>query len=298
MMSYKEMTSNAEIRVLSTPDLLILILSQLPHSSLLKAKLVNTTWACLFKHVEIQAALFKRPWPKGSALYTETYSDVLRNKFSGFWPIKGEGVAIIKQDMLHFKESNDMPIDTPNILSSSEISLQTTRALQLPLQGHIDNCCSDWQWRQLLVCQPPIEVLELVQHVDRRGGSSLEFRTIIHRSDGLRMGFLYDAVRHWFEVERSLVVKLLWDRRTGDLIDDDDYYEDGSSYKTAEDKPCVTIWGRTNVGCSQYGGLTYNKYTFQHNSGHGKNPIPEIIKSGVEEVEYSMSDPKRIDSEW
>src|ERR1700712_5035117 len=137
------MTSYPQKRVLSTPDLLILILSQLPHSSLLKAKLVNKTWASLFEHVQIQAALFERPRPKDSALYTETYSDLLMNKFSTPWPSNREEYA---------------------------------------------NKNHSWQWRQLLVCQPAVESLEIVQQISRRGGSTLEFRTIIPRPYGLRVG--------------------------------------------------------------------------------------------------------------
>ncbi|RDL41474.1 Uncharacterized protein BP5553_01453 [Venustampulla echinocandica] len=293
MIPDKGMPSNAQKTVLSTPDLLISILSQLPHSSLLKAKLVNKTWASLFKHVEIKAALFERPRPKGSALYTETYSDVLMNKFSTFWPINGEAsdrVGIPESNVekkLRSKESNEMPVDVPKIYDPSEIHLQETMALQPRPHGHIDKC-RNWQWRQLLVCQPAVEVLEIVQYVNRRVGCDLEFRTIIPRSNGLRMGFLYDAVRHWFKVERSFEVNLLWNRKTGDLINNFDTYEGGPSYKTAEDKPCVTIWGMTSVGCGQWGGVTFEKYC----GGSGVDPRAQVIKSGDEEVEYSMSEPK------
>jgi hypothetical protein len=82
--------SAAQKTVLSTPDFLIIILSQLPHSSLLKARRVNRTWASLFGNMEIQAALFQHPRPQGSALYVETHSDILMDKFSTFWPINGE----------------------------------------------------------------------------------------------------------------------------------------------------------------------------------------------------------------
>jgi hypothetical protein len=83
--------------VLSTPDLLVIILSQLPHSSLLKAKRVNRTWASLCGHIEIQAALFQHPRPKGSALYVETHSDILMDKFSTFWPINREDKAVFSK---------------------------------------------------------------------------------------------------------------------------------------------------------------------------------------------------------
>ncbi|KAH8595365.1 hypothetical protein B0O99DRAFT_686787 [Bisporella sp. PMI_857] len=295
MTSNAAITSNAQKTVLSTPDLLVLILSQLPHSSLLRAKLVNKTWASLFEHVEIKVALFERPGPKGSALYTETYSDILMDKFSVFWPISGEEsdkVMLTKSS----KESNEMPVDEPNIHDQSEMHLQKTKTLQPRLQGYADNC-HNWQWRQLLLCQPAVEALEIVQEVEQRGGGILEFRTIIPRPNGLRMGFLYDAVRYWHKVERS-PVELLWNRRTGDLTNRKHIYVDGPSYKTVEDQPCVTISGQTSVGCGQYGGLTYENYASAHSHAQTHKPRARVIKSGDEEVEFFMSEPKIITYDW
>jgi hypothetical protein len=236
--------SEAQMKVLSTLDVLVIILSQLPHSSLLKAKLVNKTWAGVFENVEIQASLFVRPRPKESALYTETYSDLLINKFLT-WP---------------------------------------TNPAEYEDKHH------SWQWRQLLVCQPPVEALEIVQQVNQRFGGTLEFRTIIPRPGGLRMGFLYDAIRYWHQVENSSV-ELLWNRKTGDFTDSMRIYPDGSNYKTLDDKPCVTIWGKTGVGCGQYGGRT-----FEHHCNHAQTqkPTVRVMESGDERVEFSMSEPKLI----
>lgn len=283
-------SSVAQRTVLSTPDLLVIILSQLPHSSLLKAKRVNRTWASLFGHVEIQASLFQHPRPKGSALYVETHSDILIDKFSTFWPINGEDKAEFSKsstvETFHPEEWNKLPVDASNSHDPLETRLQNTTTLQPQQQrGHGDKCPHRQQWRQLLICQPPIKALELVQKVSQRVGGMLEFRTVIPRPDGLRMGFLYDAVRHWHEVERSRV-ELLWNRRTGDLVYHNQIYVDGPSFKMVEDKPCVTIWGQTSVGCGQYGGLTY--------ANHWSGQRAQVIKSGDEEVEYCMSEPKRI----
>lgn len=287
--SREAISSAAQKTVLSTPDLLLIILSQLPHSSLLKAKCVNRTWASLFGQVEIQAALFQRPRPKGSALYVETHSDILMDKFSTFWPINGEDKAVFSRSStvktFHPEDWNEISVDVSNSHDPSETRLQNTTTLQPQQQrGHGDKCPYRQQWRQLLICQPPIEALELVQEVDQRVGGTLEFRTVILRPEGLRMGFLYDAVRHWHEVERS-PVELLWNRRTGDLVRYDQIYVDGPSFKTIEDKRCVTISGRTSVGCGQYGGLTYQNYLSAQRV--------HAIKSGDEEVEYCMSEPKR-----
>ncbi|KFY52890.1 hypothetical protein V496_08095 [Pseudogymnoascus sp. VKM F-4515 (FW-2607)] len=238
----------AQMNVLSTPDILVIILSQLPHSALLTAKLVNKTWANVFENAEIQASLFGRPRPKESARYTEVYSDLLMNRFLAPWPTNREEYA---------------------------------------------NKSYSWQWRQLLVCQPPVEVLEIVQQVDQRGGVLFEFRTIIPRPNALRMGFLYDAIKYWHEME-SRRVKLLWNRRTGDLTDSNNYYPDGPSYKTFEDKPCVTISGETSAGCGSTGGLTFEHYQSTLHNTQTQRPRIRIIKSGDERVEFSMSEPKKI----
>ncbi|RDL31798.1 Uncharacterized protein BP5553_09200 [Venustampulla echinocandica] len=248
MASNAAMTSDAQMKVFSTPEILVIILSQLPHTSLLKAKLVNKTWASLSENVEIQASLFERPRPKESALYAETYSDLLMNKFLTPWPTNEEEYA------------NKYP---------------------------------SWQWRQLLICQPPVEVLEVVQQISQRVGGTLEFRTIIPRPNGLRMGFLYDAIRHWHQVEKS-PVELLWNRKTGDLTDRKHIYPDGPSYKAFDDKPCVTIWGKKSVGCGQSGGLTYELYRSTRNSTQTQKPRVRVIKSDDEKVKFSMSEPKLV----
>lgn len=279
-----EAVSFAAKTVLSTPELLVIILSQLPHSSLLKAKRVNKTWASLFGHVEIQAALFLHPRPKVSALYVETQSDILMDKFSAFWPINGKDDAAFPESStvktFHPKEWNEIPV-----YASDSHELLETRS-QNTTTCHGDKCPYSQQWRQLLICQPPIKALELVQNVNQRAGGTLEFRNVISRPDGLRMGFLYDAVRHWHEVERS-PAELLWNRRTGDLTYYSQIYPDGPSFKTTEDEPCVTISGGTSVGCGQYGGLTYAKY-------RSTQIATQVIKSGDEEVKYRMSEPKAI----
>jgi len=291
--------SDAQREVLSAPDLLLLILSQLPHSSLLKAKLVNKTWASLFKHVEIQAALFERPRPKESALYAETYSDLLMDNFSAFWSIYRDesDQAVLPESSIvtqpHPKESNEGPVDVPNVHRPSKNSSQKRMTVRLRIQKYTDKCLS-WQWRQLLLFQPAVEVLELVQHVSQRSSGTIEFRAIVPRPNGLRMGFLYDAVRYWHEVEKSSV-KLLWQRKTGDLVDPVYYYKDGTSYKTVEDKPCITIWGKTSVGCGQYGGLTYANYIPTRSGEQAQRSRARIMKSGDEEVEFFMSAPKDID---
>jgi hypothetical protein len=239
-------SSEAQKTVLSTPDILVLILSQLPHSSLLQAQLVNTTWAGLYNHVQIQAALFRCPRPPASALYCEPYSDLLIEKFfSSFWPGSQE---------------------------------QYTAAFHAP------------QWRDLLVSQPPARALEIIQDISCRGGGNLEFRTIIPRPEGLRMGFLYDAIRHWHEEEGS-GVRLFWHRTTGQPGSNRSY-ANGINFKTADSVPCVTILGKNSVGCGQWGGRTYSDYSYGNHQS--QRPAARIIRSGEEVVEFIMSRPKDV----
>ena len=242
-------TSAAQTQVLSSPDVLIIILSQLPHSSLLKARLVNKTWASLFGHVEILASLFQCPRPEGAAQYTEPYSDLFMTKFSSLWPLE----AAIGYANIHLSR----------------------------------------QWREILVCDPAVEVLELVQEVGRRAGTTIEFRATIHRPGSIRMRFLYDAIRYWHEVERGSV-KLLWERKTGDLINKDHIYPESSGFKTIDDKSCITIAGASSVGCGQDGGLTLDQYyTAQEPGLVGKSRV-RFIESGGERFEFSMSEPQDI----
>lgn len=155
MNPHAAMTSDARKEVLSAPDLLVIILSQLPHSSLLRAKFVNRRWASLFEHVEIQAALFARPRPKESALYTEIYSDVLMDRFSTFWPINGEDKAVFAKsstlNKFHSKESNETPVDESDIHCLSEMHSSEKKPLHPPQQGFADKCHYS-QWRQFLIC--------------------------------------------------------------------------------------------------------------------------------------------------
>ncbi|TVY84561.1 hypothetical protein LSUE1_G002749 [Lachnellula suecica] len=253
-------SSPAQKAVLSTPDLLVIILSQLPHSSLLKAKRVNRSWASIFEHVEIKAALFQHPRPKGSALYVETHSDVLMENFSSFWPVNGQDkVSFSKSTTVktfHLKLRSRPPVDASNGHVPSERDLESPDSQTLHQQGYGDKCPYGQQWRQLLICQPPIEALEIVQQVNQLGGEILEFRTVLHRPGGVRIGFLYDAIKHWDEVER-LDAQLLWNRKTGDPISPNQVYKNGEGFKTAEDMRCVTILGDTNVGNGRYGELAY-----------------------------------------
>lgn len=86
------------------------------------------------------------------------------------------------------------------------------------------------------------------------------------------MGYLYDVVRHWFEVERSFGIKLVWSRKIVDLINNYDVYEDESSYKTANHtgKDKCRMWAVWR--------LIYENHSSQNYSGHAVSPRAHIIK--------------------
>ncbi|KAJ6787214.1 hypothetical protein PWT90_06707 [Aphanocladium album] len=260
--------SAAQRAVLSTPDLLIIILSQLPHSSLLKAQRVNRTWASLFDHVEIQAALFKKPRPNQSAAYVEIYSDILRDQFEAFWPIPGEDRVRFSMDS---KTQRFHPEGWCKI-SASPFSDPNDRNTIIE-RRYEEVCPYRKEWGQLLVCQPSIEILELVRKYNTDDSEMVEYRSLIHRPNGLRMGLLYDAVTHWHALDPA--ASLLWGRKTGDLVDSNYFYIDGSSFKTGDDKPCLTMWG--------------TEWTPKHGD--------EVIRSDGEEVRCSISAPKAFFSE-
>lgn len=278
-------SSPAQKRVLSSPDLLIIILSQLPHSSLLTAKGVNRTWASLFEHVEIRAALFQVPRPKGSAIYTEAQSDILMNIFSHFWPEDNQDPPLFSNSLMrksfHNKNWTGSPTEILNSCDRLDTRRERTDWDQPQQQQEVEVMCPyRQQWQQLLVSQPPIEALELIQEVDVRGHGIVEFRAVVPCPNGLRMGFLYDAVKHWLEVERSSAT-VVWDRRVGeDVSDPTQLHTCSNSFMALAGKRCISILGYTSYGCGQYGGLTF--------ANRDSGPVIQFIQSGSEEVEYRM----------
>jgi hypothetical protein len=234
----KQMTtpSRAQRTVLATPELLVLILSQLPHSSLLRAKLVNTTWASVFEFPEVQAALFLCPRPKNAALYAEPYSDLLLSMVldTSVWPSESS-------DFWRFLSSKI----SPNLLN-------------------------------VLVCQPAVEYLEVIDIVSPDQGDVLEFRATIGCPEGLRLRFLVDAVKNWFYSSRQ--TKILWNRKIGDPADGSVIYTDGNDYKRFDRKPCITILVKTLL----------------HGFLRRRREGDWTIRSGSKDITFTMSEPRKV----
>ncbi|KAJ3495215.1 hypothetical protein NLG97_g3554 [Lecanicillium saksenae] len=237
----KEEFVSAQARVLSSPELLVNILSQLPHSSLLKAQRVHKTWADLFATVEIQAALFQRPRPARSPEYVEPYSDILQAKFPAFFPtttkasrgFSRRGVA----DEYPIEAWSELPIDNAHNGGVPSKALQHGTPLYMRSRKRPRiQCPHRHKWSEMLVAQPPIRALELIQQVQEQFTNKLEFRAVISCPNGLRMGLLYDAVKHCHEVEGS-GAELLWNRRTGDTTAKHISYVDGTGFGTDKDQP-------------------------------------------------------------
>lgn len=294
----REECVSAQARVLSSPELLVNILSQLPHSSLLKAQRVSKTWADLFATAEIQAALFQRPRPTGSPIYVEPYSDILEARFPAFFPTTTQTLGWFSRsyvmDELLREVWSKLPIDKAHNggVPSRGLRYDTLHNVQSRKRPRIQ-CPHRRKWSEMLVAQPPIRALELIQQVEVQFGDTVEFRAVILCPDGLRMGLLYDAVKHCHDVEESRA-KLLWNRRTGDVTAKHISYVDGTGFGTDRDQPCVTVLGRSVDGCTNATGvsLTYR------NHANGRAGRGQVIQSGEEDFPYCMSGPKFLSYDY
>lgn len=257
-------------------------------------------------------------------MYMERYSDLVMDRWAEFWSVGGvakeedEEEEDSDEDMGRDEENREESTEEAPSKATSPLSPTTTRpepikhrtqtdrrgrtTIELRLTHSLSSTTStpphSWQWRQLLFSQPPIRNLELVQQISRRVGSTLEFRSTIHRPNGLTMGFLYDAVRYWHEVEGSPVQLLFGNsRKAGDLVDEWIYYPDGQGLKWdgvgEEERDCVTIWGKTSVGCGQYGGLTYASWG-PTREGQVRRERRRYIRSGDEHVGFEMGEPREV----
>ena len=291
----REECVSAQARVLSSPELLVIILSQLPHSSLLKAQQVNKTWADLFATAEIQAALFRRPRPTGSSVYVEPYSDILEAKFPAFFATttkagRGFSRSYVVDEFPPSEAWCELPIDKAHNggVPSRELQYNTTHYVLPSRKGPRITCPHRHKWSELLLAQPPVRALELIQQVEEQWGRMVEFRAVISCPDGLRMGLLYDAVKHSHEIEGSRA-ELLWNRRTGDITAKRISYIDGTGFGTDKDQPCVTVLGRSIDGCCGDGtALTYRNYW------NGRAGRDQVIQSGEDGYQYDMSGPKEL----
>ncbi|KAJ7692869.1 hypothetical protein B0H17DRAFT_1060892 [Mycena rosella] len=171
--------STARDTVVSTPELLALILAQLPmRDLLLTAPLISKTWHEVTLSPTVQRALFFQPDPSPSAPIT---NPLLMEVFPPFFAPEGTnrwawpGTA------------------------SSIASMPWAKAPEAFKRA-------DASWRRMLLVQPPAQKMIVVETCHGQMGDS-ESRTVLH--DGpLRMGQLYDlAVPFVAQIASSFCVR-------------------------------------------------------------------------------------------
>lgn len=94
--------------------------------------------------------------------------------FATFWPKTGKNQATFPKGpaikTFHPEGWREKPTNTPSTPGSSELlAATTTTTVHSQQQKDGAGCPYEQQWRQILVCQPPIKALALVQEVDVRG---------------------------------------------------------------------------------------------------------------------------------
>ena len=155
----------ASHRVISTPELLEIILLQLDMRTLLtSAQLVSRTWHGLItKSSRLQKALFFLPDTNSKE---RTKNPLLAELFPQWFPSQ--------RRLLHGSQAKTIK--------------------KLPLAYHLDAYMRvGASWRRMLIHQPPIYELGLVNLCRGQGGGNVQFGTV-RREDGLRMDTLYDKV--------------------------------------------------------------------------------------------------------
>ncbi|KAJ6783537.1 hypothetical protein PWT90_10060 [Aphanocladium album] len=181
----------------------------------------------------------------------------------------------------------ELPIDKSHNPDLSPRLRSVAACERLLPRGTVASCPHQQKWSDIRISQSPIEALELVQEFELGYRETLEFRAVILCPRDLLLGLLYDAVKHWHDIERSRA-QLLWHRKTGDVTCRGHAYADGIGFTTTAHLPCVTILGRTAGMCDQEIGLT------SRNWEEGQGSRVQVINSGGEDFQYCMSEPKTI----
>ncbi|KAJ5970615.1 uncharacterized protein N7479_000533 [Penicillium vulpinum] len=162
-------TKSAINKVLSTPEILEMILVQLDMRTLLtSAQLVCYNWANLISESpSIQKALFFTPIGANEWGEEKIINPLLRETFPSFFPTK------------------DKAADHPFDYSSLPMTKDSSTMGQFVRK--------DASWRKMLVQQPPISDIGLYHIISARGGDSAESSSI--PADQKMQEFGYDGVR-------------------------------------------------------------------------------------------------------
>ncbi|KAJ7187328.1 hypothetical protein C8R46DRAFT_936440, partial [Mycena filopes] len=162
--------STAQNNVLSAPELLELILAQLPMRDLLVvAPLVSKTWNAVTLTPTLQRALFLRPDPTASST-SPVRNPLLMEMFPAFFARNGSH---------------------PRYGPGKADSIATTQWARAPEAFRYAGA----SWRRMLPMQPPAQTLFVTERCHARGGDFQREATVPCddvSAPGLRMGALYD----------------------------------------------------------------------------------------------------------
>ncbi|KAJ6505376.1 hypothetical protein C8R45DRAFT_894667 [Mycena sanguinolenta] len=163
---------SAQDRVITTPELLELILAQLPMRILLvTAPLVSKTWQAITLTPTVQRALFLLPDPSSEPVQ----NPLLAELFPPFFPTESEG------------QSQRCTPETISALPWAKAPDAFKRA--------------EASWRRMLVTQPPAQTMAITETRSTRGGRSQ--RHAVFKDPALSMGVLYDLAVKFIDRQSS-----------------------------------------------------------------------------------------------
>ncbi|KAF2805238.1 uncharacterized protein BDZ99DRAFT_115998 [Mytilinidion resinicola] len=184
----KDSDMSSRSRVFATSELFELILLKLPMRDLLLASQISKTFhATITTSPALQYALFFRPIngsPPQADIPNLEINPLLDVTFPGFLSDAPE-IPIEEWD-LHF---NRFP-NPPEPYDSSSTALYLCSAWSLRPEAFARKEAS---WRRMLVCQPPVRRLTLINKFDGEGGTSVDEGSLdFEEGEGLRMHTLAD----------------------------------------------------------------------------------------------------------
>lgn len=212
-------------RVLETPELLEMVLSELPPCQLLVSQRVNSLWnALISQSPRIQQLLFMRPtWPKAkpfdSHLSCEANrpserprnNQMLRRVLGGRYPTFTPRVTSDKEEEEYANKGVETPETQPDDISSiprSQKSASSYWTWDISIMYPADKLPTEdaavlyenASWRRMYLCQPPCTELYLARRWCRAA------RPAITSEDGITMDMFIDKANKAREIWNQLFI--------------------------------------------------------------------------------------------
>ena len=177
-------SADAQSRVLSTPELFSNILQQLRPGDLLLLQRVNKEWKTVIDTDPLlQQALFLQPQP----ILTESNLDTEGSRV--------ELNPLLLKAFPDWLTSTSPTFGSIRFSESPWIKDDTSKLIFLRREA---------SWRRMLVCQPPVQALEVRHyHIPFGKPSLIKGMITCQENDGVRMGLLYDLAE-WKVHRRGL----------------------------------------------------------------------------------------------